>query len=136
MRRGDEHIEVQGRYVVAVDDGNAYLAAGVAGMGILWLPQYMAEAHVAGGELVPLFEDGWRFEAMPMYVAFPPNRHVSAKLRAFIDWVVELMALHAPVGAIEGGVMPQLSVKIGLYTTGPRTECRRCHHPSSCRDSS
>lgn len=97
MRRGDEHIEVQGRYVVAVDDGNAYLAAGVAGMGILWLPQYMAEAHVAGGELVPLFEDGWRFEAMPMYVAFPPNRHVSAKLRAFIDWVVELMALHAPV---------------------------------------
>lgn len=97
MRRGDEHIEVQGRYVVAVDDGNAYLAAGVAGMGILWLPQYMAEAHVADGELVPLFEDGWRFEAMPMYVAFPPNRHVSAKLRAFIDWVVELMALHAPV---------------------------------------
>ncbi len=97
MRRGDEHIEVQGRYVVAVDDGNAYLAAGVAGMGILWLPQYMAEAHVAGGELVPLFEDGWRFDAMPMYVAFPPNRHVSAKLRAFIDWVVELMGVHAPV---------------------------------------
>jgi DNA-binding transcriptional LysR family regulator len=32
-----------------------------------------------------------------MYVAFPPNRHVSAKLRAFIDWVVELMAVHAPV---------------------------------------
>ncbi|MES2888161.1 MAG: LysR family transcriptional regulator, partial [Pseudomonadota bacterium] len=28
---------------------------------------------------------------------FPPNRHVSAKLRAFIDWVLELMAVHAPV---------------------------------------
>jgi len=97
MQREDEQIEVQGRYVVAVDDGNAYLAAGVAGMGILWLPHYMAEAHVAKGELVPLFEDGWRFDSMPMYVAFPPNRHVSAKLRAFIDWVVELMAVHAPV---------------------------------------
>jgi DNA-binding transcriptional LysR family regulator len=97
MQREDELMEVHGRYVVAVDDGNAYLAAGVAGMGILWLPQYMAEAHVAKGELVPLFEDGWRFDSMPMYVAFPPNRHVSAKLRAFIDWVVELMALHAPV---------------------------------------
>ncbi len=34
---------------------------------------------------------------MPMYVAFPPNRHVSAKLRVFIDWIAELMALHAPV---------------------------------------
>lgn len=97
MRRDDELIEVQGRYVVAVDDGNAYLAAGVAGMGVLWLPQYMAEAHVARGELVPLFEDGWQFDPMPMYVAFPPNRHVSAKLRAFIEWVVGLMAVHAPV---------------------------------------
>jgi len=34
---------------------------------------------------------------MPLYLAFPPNRHVSAKLRVFIDWVVELMAQHAPV---------------------------------------
>lgn len=97
MRREDEQIEVQGRYVVAVDDGNAYLAAGVAGMGVLWLPHYMAEAHVAQGELMPLFEDGWQCDPMPMYVAFPPNRHVSAKLRAFIDWVVGLMAVHAPL---------------------------------------
>ncbi|MDG5976000.1 LysR family transcriptional regulator [Hydrogenophaga taeniospiralis CCUG 15921] len=97
MRREDEQIEVQGRYVVAVDDGNAYLAAGVAGMGVLWLPHYMAEAHVAKGELMPLFEDGWQCDPMPMYVAFPPNRHVSAKLRAFIDWVVGLMEVHAPL---------------------------------------
>ena len=98
VERDGERIEVQGRHVVAVDDGNAYLAAGVAGMGVLWLPQYMANDHVARGELVPLF-DGWHVDAMPMYVAFPPNRHVSAKLRAFIDWVVELMALHAPVAS-------------------------------------
>jgi DNA-binding transcriptional LysR family regulator len=34
---------------------------------------------------------------MPLYLAFPPNRHVGARLRVFIDWVVELMALHAPL---------------------------------------
>ncbi|MES2840430.1 MAG: LysR family transcriptional regulator [Pseudomonadota bacterium] len=96
MEREGERIEVQGRYAVAVDDGNAYLAAGLAGMGVLWLPHYMAQDHAARGELVPLF-DGWQFDSMPMYVAFPPNRHVSAKLRAFIDWVLELMAVHAPV---------------------------------------
>jgi len=28
---------------------------------------------------------------------------VSAKVRAFIDWVVELMALHAPVRAAREG---------------------------------
>ncbi|MFY3975196.1 LysR family transcriptional regulator [Achromobacter xylosoxidans] len=96
MHRGDESIHAHGRYVVAVDDGNAYLAAGLAGMGILWLPDYMARDHAARGELVPLFED-WRFDSMPLYIAFPPNRHVSAKLRVFIDWVAELMAEHAPV---------------------------------------
>ena len=34
---------------------------------------------------------------MPMYVAFPPNRHVSAKLRVFIDWVAALLEPVAPV---------------------------------------
>ncbi|MEO8023303.1 LysR substrate-binding domain-containing protein [Polaromonas sp.] len=96
MHLGSESITVQGRYVLSVDDGNAYLAAGLAGMGVLGLPDYMAKAHLARGELVQLFEN-WRMDPMPLYVAFPPNRHVSAKLRVFIDWVLELMAQHAPV---------------------------------------
>ncbi|EJL77849.1 transcriptional regulator [Polaromonas sp. CF318] len=96
MHRGDESIKVQGRHLFAFDDGNAYLAAGLAGLGVLWLPDYMAVAHVDSGELVPLFQD-WRLDPMPLYVAFPPNRHVSAKLRVFIEWVAGLMAQHAPV---------------------------------------
>lgn len=95
MQRGEERIGLLGRPAMAVDDGNAYLAAGLAGMGILWLPQYMAKAHRASGALVPLFED-WQLDPMPLYLAYPPNRHVSAKLRVFIDWVVELMGEHAP----------------------------------------
>jgi DNA-binding transcriptional LysR family regulator len=95
LRSGRERVEIQGRYVVAVDDGNAYLAAGIAGMGVLWLPHYMADPHVKTGELQPLFE-GWHLDPMPLYVAFPPNRHVSAKLRVFIDWISELMKRHAP----------------------------------------
>jgi len=91
MRRDAERLEVHGRHAFAVDDGNAYLAAGVAGLGVLWLPRYMAEAHEARGELVPLFE-GWHIDPMPLSVAYPPNRHVSTKLRVFIDWVVEVMA--------------------------------------------
>lgn len=96
LRAGSETVNVQGRYVLAVDDGNAYLAAGLAGLGVLWLPDYMAKAHLAHGELAPLFE-GWQLDPMPLYVAFPPNRHVSTKLRVFIEWVAGLMAQHAPV---------------------------------------
>jgi len=96
MRRGTEHVHAQGHDVFAVDDGNAYLAAGLAGLGVLWLPDYMARPHVAAGELVPLLQD-WTLDPMPLYVAYPPQRHVSAKVRVFIDWVAELMARHAPV---------------------------------------
>ena len=101
MHRAGESIHIQGRYVLAVDDGNAYLAAGLAGMGVLWLPAYMSAPHVAQGELLPLFED-WRLEPMPLYVAFPPNRHISIKLRVFIEWVAELMAEHAPISRGQG----------------------------------
>lgn len=90
MHSGNESVNVMGRYALAVDDGNAYLAAGLAGLGLLWLPDYMSRDYLIRGELVPVFED-WRLDPMPMYVAFPPNRHVSAKLRVFIGWIVELM---------------------------------------------
>ncbi|MDD0994698.1 HTH-type transcriptional regulator DmlR [compost metagenome] len=96
MRNHNESLEIKGRYVLAVDDGNAYIAAGLAGMGVLWLPDYLSKPWLARGELVPLFE-GWSLEPMPLYVAFPPNRHISRKVRVFIDWVAELMAQHAPV---------------------------------------
>jgi len=90
-----EHLELQPRYRLAVDDGNAYLAAGLAGLGVLWVPHYMASPHLAHGDLVPLFE-GWQVEPMPLYLAYRPNRHVSAKLRVFIDWVAALLAPRAP----------------------------------------
>ncbi|SFD03056.1 LysR family transcriptional regulator [Massilia yuzhufengensis] len=96
MHRDGESVKLQGRYVLAIDDGNAYLTAGLAGLGALWLPDYMAKAHVASGALVRLFAD-WRIDPMPMYLAYPPNRYVSKQLRVFIEWVVELMAVHAPV---------------------------------------
>ena len=96
MRNAVESVKIKGRYALAVDDGNAYLAAGLAGLGVLWLPKYMSRTFEARGELVPLFEN-WSLDPMPIYVAFPPNRHISIKLRAFIDWVAELMAQLAPV---------------------------------------
>ena len=96
MHAGNESVTVQGRYALSVDDGNAYLAAALAGLGIAWLPDYMAKDHLARGELVRLFDD-WQLDAMPLYIAFPPNRHVSAKLRVFIEWVAGVMGMHSPI---------------------------------------
>ncbi|WP_370429570.1 LysR substrate-binding domain-containing protein [Klebsiella pneumoniae] len=92
----NERIEITGNYVLAVDDGNAYLEAGLVGLGVIALPNYMAAAHQAVGALIPLFTQ-WRISPMPLYLAFPPNRHVNAKLRVFINWIVELMEQHVPI---------------------------------------
>jgi DNA-binding transcriptional LysR family regulator len=97
MRLGDDSVNLRARHILAIDDGNAYLAAGLAGLGALWLPDYMANGHVASGALVPLFEQ-WRIDPMPLHIAYPPNRHPSKKLRVFIAWIEELMAQHAPIG--------------------------------------
>lgn len=94
MRQGDECIEVKGQYALAVDDGNAYLAAGLAGVGVLWLPHYMAQSHLDNGEIIPLFQD-WTLDPMPIYLVFHPNRYVGTKLRIFSNWVIEVMAEHA-----------------------------------------
>nr|WP_314628924.1 LysR family transcriptional regulator [uncultured Janthinobacterium sp.] len=101
MQQGGARVTVEGQHILSIDDGNAYLAAGLAGLGVLWLPDYMARPHVAAGALLPLFE-AWQMAPMPLYLAYPPNRHVSKKLRVFIDWVADLMALHAPV--VRGGM--------------------------------
>ena len=95
MRNNTEHLHIKGQHRLAVDDGVAFLAAGLAGLGVLWLPKYMSRTHEAEGKLVSLFEN-WTLEPMPLYVAYRPNRHISLKLRVFIDWVAELMAEHAP----------------------------------------
>ena len=95
LRRGTVELRLQGQHILSIDDGNAYLAAGLAGLGVLWLPDYMARQHVDDGRLVPLFVQ-WESDPMPLYIAYPQNRHISKALRAFIDWIVEIMAEHAP----------------------------------------
>lgn len=96
MQRGNERLNVHGKHPLVVDDGNAYVSAGVAGLGALWLPTYTAQPHVERGDLIPLFAD-WHMDPMPMYIAFQSNRHVSAKLRVFIDWVAQLIGQQHPV---------------------------------------
>lgn len=69
LRSESEQIEITGNYVLAVDDGNAYLEAGLAGLGVIALPIYMAAAHQAVGALIPLFTQ-WRISPMPLHWRF------------------------------------------------------------------
>ncbi len=91
FRRGEETQETGAPYTVAVNDGNAYLAAGLAGLGIMRAPLFMLEEHLASGALVPVLRE-WTIDPVPLYVVYPPNRHLSSKLRVFVDWVAEVFS--------------------------------------------
>ncbi|WP_280155805.1 LysR family transcriptional regulator [Piscinibacter sp. XHJ-5] len=76
-----------------LNDTNAYLAAGLTGLGIIQAPAYAVHAALESGRLVAVLED-WQTPTIPVHVIYPPNRFLSAKVRVFIDWVVDLFERH------------------------------------------
>jgi len=84
-----ESIELAPHARLEVDDTNAYLAAGIAGLGVLQAPAYMVQPALQAGQLVVLMQD-WNTYQVPVHVIYRPNRFLSAKVRVFIDWTVSL----------------------------------------------
>jgi LysR family transcriptional regulator, regulator for bpeEF and oprC len=91
FEKGDERVEVEGRHRLSVNDSRANVAAGLAGLGVALITTVQAQEHIASGALQPLLP-GWCSDTIPIYVVYPPNRHLSAKLRVFVDWVAEEFA--------------------------------------------
>jgi DNA-binding transcriptional LysR family regulator len=89
--RGKEIIEIEGRGGMSVNESNAHLAAAVAGLGLIQVPVFMTHHHIKRGELVAVLR-GWQPPPHPVYAVYPANRHLSNRLRVFIDWVAELFA--------------------------------------------
>ena len=67
----------------------AMLAAGLAGLGVLHTLRLVAQPHIDAGRLTPLLEK-WSAEPNPISVVYAPNRHLSARVRVFVDWMVQL----------------------------------------------
>lgn len=93
FHRGDEHIEVPPVYRVSVNEGNTHVGAVLGGFGISQCIWFTVADHLARGELVRLLPE-WTRPALPIYVVYPPNRHLSAKVRVFVDWAADLFARH------------------------------------------
>lgn len=91
--KDDQLLEISGRYKLSVNESNALTAAVLAGLGVAQIATLTALPLIERGELVQVLGD-WKCYTVPLYVVYPPNRHLSAKVRAFVEWVVELFAQH------------------------------------------
>jgi LysR family transcriptional regulator for bpeEF and oprC len=91
FHRGEEAIEITMRSMAAVNESTAHLSSLVAGLGVGQTFRYVAQPHIDNGGLVPILE-AWARPPHPLYVMYPPNRHLNAQIRVFVDWVAELFA--------------------------------------------
>jgi LysR family transcriptional regulator for bpeEF and oprC len=78
---------------IALEDENSYVAAAEAGLGIAQIPAFVLKEAMERGSLELVLGD-WFPEPSPLYVVYPQNRHLSNKVRVFVDWVAELLRDH------------------------------------------
>jgi LysR family transcriptional regulator, regulator for bpeEF and oprC len=91
--RGDETILIPAPACLAVNDSTAYMTAGLMGLGLVQMASYKVEPLLASRQVVQVLQD-WTSEPLPINVVYPQNRHLSAKVRVFVEWVSELFAAH------------------------------------------
>jgi DNA-binding transcriptional LysR family regulator len=89
--RDGQSVEIATPAQTAVNESTAHLTGLLAGLGVGQTFGFMARPHFARGALTQLMED-WDRPHHPMHLLYPPNRHLQAKLRVFVDWVVEVFA--------------------------------------------
>ncbi|WP_237713116.1 LysR family transcriptional regulator [Serratia sp. M24T3] len=82
----DGSVSLKGPWELSVNDASAALAAAEAGIGIVHTYKFLTTSAVSEGRLVPLFTK-WQPDAVPVHIAWPENRHVSSRVRLFIDWI-------------------------------------------------
>jgi DNA-binding transcriptional LysR family regulator len=85
FKNGDT-VELRSKFTC--NNGDALREAAIAGCGVTILPTFIIHAAVAAGQLdVCLIEHA--VEPLGLYAVYPSTRNLSAKVRAFIDFLVE-----------------------------------------------
>ncbi len=82
------HLPVEGN--LRLNNGEAILDVALAGVGLVQVYNYIAGEAIAQGKLKPVLEK-YAAPGSPISVVYPQKRHLSAKIRAFVDFMSGLM---------------------------------------------
>jgi DNA-binding transcriptional LysR family regulator len=82
-------LPVQG--VLEANDGQIVRAAALKHLGILMQPMYIIHEDVIAGRLVPILQE-WELQRLTINIAYPTRRHLPAKVRCFVDFLVDKFA--------------------------------------------
>lgn len=73
---------------LAANNGEALLEAALDGLGIVLLPTWMCGPELQSGALEEVLSD-YTLPEPSVHAIYPPGRHLSAKVRAFVDFLVD-----------------------------------------------
>ena len=73
---------------VRADNGDIIRLAALAGAGIAFQPLFIVGADLAAGRLQRVLPD-WQSPEMGVYAVYPSRKHLSAKVRTFVEFVAE-----------------------------------------------
>jgi len=76
------------RPFLEANDGQIIRNAAIDGLGVLVQPSYIVHDDIVAGRLVRVLSD-YELPRLMMNIAYPSRRHLSAKVRVFIDFLVE-----------------------------------------------
>ncbi|GAB3278830.1 LysR family transcriptional regulator [Parahaliea aestuarii] len=96
--RGTTRVKVSGNWIS--EDGANLLAAARAGIGLAQLPDFFVREAVARGELVKVPRQQWNGYDRQCWAVYPNTRYLSAKVRYFIDFLIEYVH-HLPLDNFE-----------------------------------
>jgi DNA-binding transcriptional LysR family regulator len=68
------------------------LQLAIAGAGILRLSEHVVARSIHEGLLQPLLQDVQDPETYPLFALLPPGRHQAAKVRVFVDFLIERLS--------------------------------------------
>lgn len=83
---GGETVRIRGR--VQANSGDVLRQVAVAGHGIAILPSFIVWQDVLAGRLIPALR-GSEPAPVGIYAVYPHSRHLSAKVRAFVDYLAQ-----------------------------------------------
>ncbi|BCG88250.1 LysR family transcriptional regulator [Mesorhizobium sp. 113-3-9] len=87
--RGEETIEVPTSGPLTFTDPKSMLEECIAGTGVTQVISWGVGDLLAEGALIDLFPD-WHGELFPLFAFHPSRKHPPAKVRAFVDFCVEV----------------------------------------------
>jgi len=90
-----EKISIDLKPKVKVNDVLSMRKMALNGLGIARLPAFLCADDIKSGRLVPVMCD-WSYKSTPIQALYPSNRHLSVKVRTFVDYIVEVLRRDQP----------------------------------------